>query len=79
MTSSRSIRAGDSPARASSRAPKLKLKTYHVQCAVTRIEWYLIHAPDAETARSTAFCEGELVEQGDTTNVTELDVEQVRS
>ena len=54
-----------------------KLRTFRVLCAVTRAEWYAILAPDEETARRTAFCEGELVETGDTTYVTECDVEEV--
>jgi hypothetical protein len=78
MTNSRSIRAGGSPARASSRAPR-KLKKYRVLCSVTRSEWYEIMAPDEETARRTAFCEGELVKDGDTMDVTECDVEEVQS
>lgn len=53
------------------------LKKYRVLCSVTRTEWYEIQAPDEETARQTAFCDGELAEQGDTTDVTELDVEEV--
>jgi hypothetical protein len=75
MTTPRSIRAGGSPARASSRAPKLK--KYRVLCAVTRGEWYEIMAPDEDTAWRTAYCEGELVE-GDTTDVTECDIEEVQ-
>ena len=34
---------------------------------------------DEDTARREAFSEGELVETGDTTNVTECDVEEVQS
>lgn len=56
-----------------------RLKTYRVLCAVTRAEWYQIDAPDEATARRTAFCEGRLVESGDTTDVTECDVEEVTS
>jgi hypothetical protein len=62
------------------RKPKApKLKTYRVLCAVTRAEWYEIKAPDEDTARREAYCEGELVETGDTTDVTECDVEEVQS
>jgi hypothetical protein len=77
MTNPRSIRAASSPKRASPRAPKLKM--YRVLCYVTRSEWYEIEAPDEETARETAFCDGELVEQGDTTDVQDWDVEEVQS
>jgi hypothetical protein len=54
-----------------------KLKTYRVLCAVTRAEWYEIEAPDEEIARNIAFTDGELVKQGDTTNVCEVEVEEV--
>lgn len=53
-----------------------KLKKYRVLCAVTRTEWYEILASDEDTARRMAFCAGELVEKGDTTDVTECDVEE---
>ena len=56
-----------------------KLRTYRVLCSVTRSEWYEVQARDEATARSIAFTEGELVEQGDTTDVTEWDVEEVQS
>lgn len=54
-----------------------RLKRYRVLCAVTRAEWYEIDAPDESTALRAAFCEGELVEIGDTTDATECDVEEV--
>jgi len=56
-----------------------KLRKFRVLCAVTRAEWYEIEASDEDTARREAFCEGELVETGDTTDVTECDVEEVLS
>ena len=56
-----------------------KLRKFRVLCAVTRSEIYEILAPDEETACRNAFCEGELVETGDTTAVTECDVEEVQS
>jgi hypothetical protein len=62
------------------RTPKApKLRTFRVLCAVTRAEWYEIDAPGEHTARRNAFCEGELVETGDTTDVAECDVEEVPS
>jgi hypothetical protein len=77
MKRSRSIRAGVSPARASSRAPSLK--TYRVHCLVTRSEWYEIDAPDEETARETAYSDGEFIERGDTIDVERWDIEEVES
>ena len=62
-----------------SRRQSLKLRTYRILCSVTRSEWYEVQARDEETARRIAFTEGELVEQGDTTDVTEWDVEEVQS
>jgi hypothetical protein len=59
--------------------PPFKLKKYRVLCSVTRSEWYEIQATDEDTARDMAFCAGERVEQGDTTDVTELDVEEVET
>jgi len=59
------------------RPAKPKLKTYRVLCAVTRGEWYEIVAPDEATAWRTAFSEGDLVETGDTTDVTECEIEEV--
>jgi hypothetical protein len=56
-----------------------KLKTYRVLCSVTRSEWYEVQARDEDAARRIAFTEGELVEQGDTTEVTEWDAEEVQS
>lgn len=80
MTHARNDSAGSSPERASLRASRTtKLKKYRVLCAVTRTEWYEILAPDEEAARRTAFCDGEMTEQGDTTGATELDVEEVAS
>ena len=54
-----------------------KLRKYRVLYAVTRAEWYEILARDEDTARREAFCEGDLVETGDTTDVTPCDVEEV--
>jgi len=54
-----------------------KLRKFHVLYAVTRAEWYEILAPDEETARREAFGEGDLVDTGDTTDVTDCDVEEV--
>jgi hypothetical protein len=48
-----------------------KLKTSRVLYAVTRSEWYRIEAPDADTARSLAFSDGEQINDGDTTNVVD--------
>ena len=56
-----------------------KLRKFRVLCSVTRSEWYEVQAPDEETARRIAFAEGELVDEGDTTDVTECDVEEVQS
>jgi hypothetical protein len=64
-------------AKAPAEAPKLR--KFRVLCAVTRAEWYEIEAPDENTARRDAFCEGKLVETGDTTDVAECDVEEVLS
>jgi hypothetical protein len=64
-------------AKAPAKAPRLK--KFRVLCAVTRAEWYEIEAPNEHTARQNAFCEGELVETGDTTDVAECDVEEVQS
>ena len=58
-------------------AETLKLRRFRVLCAVTRAEWYEIDAPNEETARHQAFCEGVLVEIGETTDVAECDVEEV--
>ncbi|MFZ1110280.1 MAG: hypothetical protein WAN43_18265 [Rhodomicrobium sp.] len=57
----------------------IKMRTFRVLYAVTRSEWYEIDAPDEDTARQTAFSDGELVEQGDTTDVSDWDVEEVQS
>jgi hypothetical protein len=54
-----------------------KLRRFRVLCAVTRAEWYEIDAVNEEAARHQAFSEGELVETGDTTDVTECEVEEV--
>ena len=62
----------------SSRKPA-RLRKFRVLYAVTRAEWYEILAPDEDTARREAFCEGELLESGDTTDVTPCDAEEVQS
>jgi len=54
-----------------------KLKTYRVLCAVTRAEWYEIQAPDEDTARRQAFCDGELIDAGDVTDAAACDSEEV--
>jgi len=73
------IRKHAGPAGAKAPALARKLKRYRVLYAVTRAEWYEIGAPDEDTARRDAFCEGELVEQGDTTDVTPCYAEEVCS
>ena len=56
-----------------------KLKKFRVLYAVTRSEWYEVDAPDADTARNTAFEEGRLADEGKTLDVTECDVEEVEA
>jgi hypothetical protein len=56
-----------------------RLRKFRVLCAVTRSEWYEIVAPDKKTAWRTAYCEGELVETGETTDVTECEIQEVTS
>ena len=58
--------------------PPPTLKRYRVLCAVTRAEWYEIDAPDEATALHDAFTDGELSETGDTTDVTEIEAEEVK-
>lgn len=57
--------------------PAPKLSKFRVLYAVTRGEWYEIDAVDEEAAFRDAFTDGELVEQGDTTDVIDCDVEEV--
>jgi len=59
------------------RPAQSKFRTFRVLCAVTRADWYEILAPDEATARRTAFCKGALVENGNTTDVTECEIEEV--
>ena len=73
------IRTDAEQAGAQAPAEAPKLRRFRVLCAVTRSEWYAIDAADEDTARREAFSEGELVETGDTTNVTECDIEEVQS
>ncbi len=85
MNTALSLSAQSSPERASPRAGESPtsdqprtLKRYRVLCAVTRSEWYEIDAPDEATALRYAFTEGELSEAGDTTDVTEIEAEEVK-
>ena len=73
------IRTPAEPAGAQAPVEAPKLKRFRVLCAVTRAEWYEIMSPDEDTARREAYCEGDLAETGDVTDVTECDVEEVRS
>ena len=85
MNTALSLSAQSSPERASPRAGESPrsdqphtLKRYRVLCAVTRAEWYEIDAPDEATALHDAFTDGELSETGDTTDVTEIEAEEVK-
>jgi hypothetical protein len=61
------------------RKAKTKLKTYRVLYAVTRMETYEVKAATLQRAQHIAFGDGELVETGETTSVTDWGAEEVRS
>jgi hypothetical protein len=49
-----------------------------VLCAVTRAEWYEIDAPNEKVALRDAFTDGDLLDTGDATDVTEIEAEEVQ-
>ncbi len=52
----------------------LQLKRDRVRYVVTREEYYVVEAISADDAEQRAFEEGELVDSGDTTDMTLIDV-----
>jgi len=56
----------------------LPLKTYRVLYVVVREEYYEVEAASAEEAQQRAFSDGRLVDQGETTDVSDGGVEKVR-
>lgn len=56
---------------------KTAARKYRVHYAVTRSEFYAIEAATPEQAKALAFSDGELVEHGETTNVTDCGVEEI--
>jgi hypothetical protein len=54
-----------------------RTRKFRVLYAVTRGEYYEVEAANAEEAIERAFGDGTLVEQGETTDVTDCEVEEV--
>ena len=65
--------------RTTTKSCRPKRKKFRVLCAVTRSEWYEVFAYNAQAARVLAFSTGNLVEEGETTDVTECEVVEVQS
>jgi hypothetical protein len=52
-------------------------RKYRVLYAVTRSEYYEIEAESADQARDLAFSDGKLLDLGETTDVTDCEVEDI--
>lgn len=54
-----------------------KIRKYRVLYSVTRAEYYEIEATSPKEATQRGFCDGKLVEAGETTDVIECAIEEI--
>jgi hypothetical protein len=52
-------------------------RNYLVLYSITRMEYYEFEAASPEEARQRAFCDGKLMDAGETTDVTFYDIEDI--